>query len=222
MTFPGMKIATSACVPLRTTSPTAGRHVYFVPYGASDALGAMGYALAAEEIVRDLPEIDWIVHASGSAGTQAGLLAGLIAMGHPARVIGVDVDAQAARVRADVCRVGREAAAILGCAGNWDDSRVEVIGHWSGPAYGVADATTEEAVRLAAQLEGLALDPVYSGKGMAGLIGLARDGRFAGGGSVYGSTPAEAQASSPTPRRWLALQNNCAQCSGAAYRIVKA
>lgn len=162
----------------------AGRHVYFVPYGASDALGAMGYALAAEEIVRDLPDVTWIVHASGSAGTQAGLLTGLLAMGHPARVVGVDVDAQAARVRADVCRVGREAAAMLGCAAKWDDSLVEVVGRWSGPAYGVADATTEEAVHLAAQLEGLALDPVYSGKGMAGLIGLAREGRFAGGRSV--------------------------------------
>jgi L-cysteate sulfo-lyase len=61
---------------------------------------------------------------------------------------------------------------------------VEVVGRWSGPAYGVADATTEEAVRLAAQLEGLALDPVYSGKGMAGLIGLAREGRLGGPGPV--------------------------------------
>ena len=133
----------------------AGRHVYFVPYGASDALGAMGYALAAEEIVTDLPDVAWIVHGSGSAGTQAGLLAGLLAMGHPARVIGVDVDAQAARVHADVCRVGHEAATLLGCGAKWDDALVEVAGGWSGPAYGVADATTEEAIRLAAQLEGL-------------------------------------------------------------------
>ena len=162
----------------------AGRRVYLVPYGASDALGAMGYALAAEEIVRDLPDVAWIVHASGSAGTQAGLLAGLLAMGHPARVVGVDVDAQAARVRADVCRVGRETAAMLGCAARWDDSIAEVTARWCGPAYGVADATTEEAIRLAGRLEGLALDPVYSGKGMAGLIGLAREGRFAGTGSV--------------------------------------
>ncbi len=162
----------------------AGRHVYFVPYGASDALGAMGYALAAEEIVGDLPDVAWIVHASGSAGTQAGLLAGLLAMDHPARVVGVEVDAQAARVRADVCRVGREAAAMLGCTAKWDDSLVKVVGRWSGPAYGVADATTEEAIGLAAQLEGLALDPVYSGKGMAGLIGLAREGLFAAGEPV--------------------------------------
>lgn len=156
-----------------------GRRVYFVPYGASDALGAMGYVLAAEEILRDRPDVAWIVHGSGSAGTQAGLVAGLVALDHPAQVIGIDVDAQAPRVRSDVCRVGREAAAMLGCADRWDDARVEVAGDWSGPAYGVADASTEEAIRLAARLEGLALDPVYSGKGMAGLIGLARRGRFA-------------------------------------------
>jgi L-cysteate sulfo-lyase len=167
------------CCPVQYRPPGGSRsHVYFVPYGASDARGAMGYALAAEEIVKDLPDVAWIVHGSGSAGTQAGLLTGLLAMGHPARVVGVDVDAQEARVRADVCRVGREAAALLGCAERWDDSAVEVVGRWSGPAYGVADATTEEAIRLAAQLEGLALDPVYSGKAMAGLIGLAREGRF--------------------------------------------
>ena len=162
----------------------AGRRVYFVPYGASDALGAMGYALAAEEIVRDLPEVAWIVHGTGSAGTQAGLLAGLLAMGHAARVIGVDVDAQPARIGADVRRVGREAASLLGRGSEWDDGRVEVVGDWSGPGYGVADETTEAAIGLAARLEGLALDPVYTGKAMAGLIGLAREGRFSGGGPV--------------------------------------
>jgi L-cysteate sulfo-lyase len=162
----------------------AGRRPYLVPYGASDALGAMGYVVAAEEIVRECPDVAWIVHGSGSAGTQAGLLAGLLALGHPACVIGVDVDAQPERVRADVCRVGREAAALLGVGHRWRDERVDVAAGWSAGAYGVADATTEEAIRLAARCEGLALDPVYSGKGMAGLIGLARQGRFWGGGAV--------------------------------------
>jgi L-cysteate sulfo-lyase len=156
----------------------AGRAPYLVPYGASDALGAMGYVLAAEEIVTQCPEVAWIAHASGSAGTQAGLLAGLLALGHSARVTGIDVDAQAARVAADVRRVEREAAVLLGVAARWDDACVEVAGDWCGPAYGVPDATTDEAIRLAARLEGLALDPVYAGKGMAGLIGLARAGRF--------------------------------------------
>jgi L-cysteate sulfo-lyase len=156
----------------------AGRTPYLVPYGASDALGAMGYALATEEIVAQRPTVAWIVHASGSAGTQAGLLAGLLALGHPARVIGVDVDAQATRVATDVRRVGREAAGLLGISARWDDACVEVADAWCGPAYGVADAATEEAIALAARLEGFALDPVYAGKGMAGLIGLARAGRF--------------------------------------------
>ena len=153
-----------------------GRRPYMVPYGASDACGAMGYVLAAEEIIRQRPDVAWIVHASGSAGTQAGLIAGLLALGHPARVIGVDVDAQPERVRADVCRIGREAATLLGTP--WKDDSVEVAAEWSAGAYGVADAGTEEAIRLAARWEALALDPVYSGKGMAGLIALARQGRF--------------------------------------------
>jgi 1-aminocyclopropane-1-carboxylate deaminase/D-cysteine desulfhydrase-like pyridoxal-dependent ACC family enzyme len=63
-------------------------------------------------------------------------------------------------------------------ATQWDDACVEVAHGWCGQAYGVADATTEEAIALAARLEGFALDPVYAGKGMAGLIGLARAGRF--------------------------------------------
>jgi L-cysteate sulfo-lyase len=74
--------------------------------------------------------------------------------------------------------VGRDAAALLGAATVWDDRRVEVVDGFAGPAYGVPDAATLEAIRLAARLEALALDPVYSGKGMAGLIGLIRAGRF--------------------------------------------
>jgi L-cysteate sulfo-lyase len=156
----------------------AGRRPYLVPYGASDARGAMGYVVAAEEIVRDLPDVAWIVHASGSAGTQAGLLAGLLALGHSARVIGVDVDAQPERVRADVCQLGREVAALLGIETRWRNEHVEVAAEWSAGAYGIADEATEEAIQLAACTEALVLDPVYAGKGMAGLIGLARQHRF--------------------------------------------
>src|SRR5579875_2166621 len=137
-----------------------GRRAFLIPYGASDALGAMGYAVAAEEIIHQCPDAAWIVHGSGSAGTQAGLLAGLLALGHRARVIGVDVDAQSDRVASDVRHIAHEAATMLGVGERWQN------------------ALTEEAICLAARLEGLALDPVYSGKSMAGLIGLARRGRF--------------------------------------------
>jgi len=160
----------------------AGCRPYFVPYGASDALGALGYARMVLELLEQCTERSiaptHVIHASGSAGTQAGITAMLAALDHPLHCIGIDVDAQPARVAADVRRVGRETAALLGAAMEWDDRRVEVAEGFAGPAYGVPDAATLEAIRLAARLEALALDPVYSGKGMAGLIGLVRAGRF--------------------------------------------
>jgi L-cysteate sulfo-lyase len=181
-----------------------------VPYGASDSLGALGYVLAAAEIAAACPTVKWVVHASGSAGTQAGLLAGFLALGLPTRVIGVDVDAQPERVRADVCRLGRAVANRLGIGERWADDLVEVADRWNAAAYGLPDAGTEEAIRLAARFEGLALDPVYAGKGMAALIGLARSARFRGDDSVVwlhtGGTPAifayqltMDRASSPLP-----------------------
>jgi L-cysteate sulfo-lyase len=167
---------------IEATLSAAGRRPYFVPYGASDALGAMGYARMVLELLEQCRAqqiaATHIVHASGSAGTQAGILVMLAALGEPMRCIGIDVDAQPERVAADVRRVGRQAAALLGAEQDWDDERVEVASGFAGPAYGVPDGTTLEAIGLAARLEAIALDPVYSGKGMAGLIGLVRARRF--------------------------------------------
>jgi L-cysteate sulfo-lyase len=158
----------------------SGKNPYFVPYGASDALGALGYARMVLELLdqcrdRDLAPTH-VIHASGSAGTQAGIVATLCALGQPFRCIGIDIDAQPERVATDVRRVGREAAALLGVPDKWTDDAVEVAAGFAGPAYGIPDERTLEAIHLAARLEALALDPVYSGKGMAGLIGLIRAG----------------------------------------------
>jgi len=103
----------------------------------------------------------------------------LAALHHPMRCIGVDVDAQPERVAADVTRIGRAAAGLLGVDTRWTDDAVEVVDGYAGPSYGVPDGATLEAIGLAARLEALPLDPVYAGKGMAGLIGLVRGGRFA-------------------------------------------
>jgi L-cysteate sulfo-lyase len=111
----------------------------------------------------------------GSAGTQSGLAAGLLAFSHPCGVIGIDGDADADRIRLDVQRSGRDTAALLGIEKHWADGAVEAAGDWCGPADGEPDASTEESILLAAGLEGLAVDPVYSGKGTAG---LSRKGRF--------------------------------------------
>jgi L-cysteate sulfo-lyase len=157
-----------------------GRKPYFVPYGVSNALGAVGYATTIAEIEQQAKQSGFspaaIVHCTGSAGTQAGLVVGASAAMPDTRVVGIDIDAEPARVRADVVRLAREAADLLDLP--FDDASVEVVAGHAGPAYGVPHDATIEAIRLAGRLEALPLDPVYSGKGLAGLIALIRQGRW--------------------------------------------
>src|SRR5204863_1190143 len=90
--------------------------------------------------------------------------------------VGIDIDAEPERVRADVIAHGRAAAGLANLP--FDDARVEVVAGHAGPAYGVPHDATIAAIKLAGRLEGLVLDPVYSGKGMAGLIALIAQGRW--------------------------------------------
>jgi L-cysteate sulfo-lyase len=157
-----------------------GRKPYVVPYGVSNALGAMAYASTIAEIAAQcagygiVPKA--IVHCSGSAGTQAGLVVGARLALPGTLIVGIDIDAEPERVRTDVVTYGRAAAELLGQP--FDEADVEVVAGLAGPAYGVPHAATVEAIRLAARLEALVLDPVYSGKGLAGLIALIRAGRW--------------------------------------------
>jgi len=157
-----------------------GRKPYFVPYGVSNALGAIGYATTIAEIEAQAAQSGFapaaIVHCTGSAGTQAGLVAGAAVAMPTTRIVGIDIDAEPARVRADVVTFAREACELLDAA--FDKASVEVVAAHAGPAYGVPHEATIEAIRLAGRLEALALDPVYSGKGLAGLIALIRQGRW--------------------------------------------
>jgi L-cysteate sulfo-lyase len=157
-----------------------GRRPYVVPYGVSNALGAVGYASTVVEIAQQLNdqdiEPDAIVHCSGSAGTQAGLIVGASECLPNTGVVGIDIDAEPERVRADVISCGRAAAGLLSV--KFEEARVEVVAGHAGPAYGVPHAATIEAIKLAGRLEALAVDPVYSGKGLAGLIALIRLGRW--------------------------------------------
>ncbi len=91
-------------------------------------------------------------------------------------IVGIDIDAEPTRVRADVLALARERSNLLDIA--FDEAMVEVVAGHAGPAYGVPHLATLEAIRLAGQFEALPLDPVYSGKGLAGLIALTRQGRW--------------------------------------------
>jgi len=163
-----------------------GRKPYVVPYGVSSPLGALAYASTVLEIAAQSEALGFspqaIVHCSGSGGTQAGLVVGASACLPGARIVGIDIDAEPERVRADVCTYGHAAAALLGRP--FDDACVDVVAGHAGPAYGVPHAATVGAIRLAAQTEALVLDPVYSGKGLAGLIALIKTGRWTAGQDV--------------------------------------
>jgi L-cysteate sulfo-lyase len=157
-----------------------GRRPYFVPYGVSNAVGAVAYATTISEIELQAARLGFvpaaIVHCTGSAGTQAGLVAGAAVAMPNMRIVGIDIDAEPARVRSDVAVLAREASDLLDFP--FDEAMVEVIAGHAGPAYGVPHEATIEAIRLAGQLEALPVDPVYSGKGLAGLIALIRQGRW--------------------------------------------
>jgi L-cysteate sulfo-lyase len=157
-----------------------GRRPFVVPYGVSSPLGAVGYASTIEEIAAQSDAAGFrpaaIVHCSGSGGTQAGLVVGASLALPQTLIVGIDIDAEPERVRADVLAWAAGAANMLGAP--FEPSMVEVIAGHAGPAYGVVHQATVDAICLAARLEAMTLDPVYSGKGLAGLVALVRAGRW--------------------------------------------
>ncbi len=165
-----------------------GAKPYLIPGGGSNATGALGYAAVALELVAQADElglrIDCLVHATGSAGTQAGLVAGLHALSGSIRVLGIGVRAPKQMQEANVLRLARATAAHMGLSRPIPDNTVEANCDYVGGGYGVPTPGMAEAVRMVARLEGIFLDPVYSGKGMAGLIDLIRRGAFSPGENV--------------------------------------
>jgi len=160
----------------------SGARPYLIPGGGSNAIGALGYAAVALELVTQANEqglrIDRLVHATGSAGTQAGLVAGLHALSSPIRVLGIGVRAPREKQEANVLRLAQATATHMGVDRPVPAEAVEANCDYVGAGYGQPTPGMVEAVRMLAQLEGIFLDPVYSGKGMAGLMDLVRKGTF--------------------------------------------
>ena len=158
-----------------------GRKAYVIPGGGSNALGALGYAVCAQEIMGQLFDsslaIDHILCASGSAGTHAGLLAGLAAVNANIPVTGINVRRKRLDQEGIVRLLARDASDLLEVIAP-KNRDVVCLDDWVGPGYSLPSPEMVEAVRMTASLEGILLDPVYTGKAMAGLIGLARQGRW--------------------------------------------
>jgi D-cysteine desulfhydrase len=175
-----------------------GRNAYVIPVGGSTPLGALGYAACAQEIEMQSFEMgvsfDHIICASGSAGTQAGLLAGLLGCSSKASLTGVNVSREREPQEELVYRLALETAELLGLKRTIERSHVTCLGDYVGPGYSVPTEGMAEAVGLLARMEGILLDPVYTGKAMAGLIDLVRKGVFTKGQRVLfihtGGSPA--------------------------------
>jgi D-cysteine desulfhydrase len=150
----------------------SGRRPYVVPRGGATALGAVGYALAVSELTGQLAELgtdpEVVLVATGSCGTQAGLVAGTVAAGRRWRVVGATVSRPPAECRDRVLRLACGCAALLGSPAP-EERDVELVDA-RGPGYGAASAEGDAAARLAAVTEGLLLDPVFTAKALAVLV----------------------------------------------------
>lgn len=188
----------AAIVAMRDELAAAGEKVYVVPVGGSNPLGALGYVDCAFELAAQMRDMGvhpgLIVHASGSAGTQAGLLVGLALAGLEIAVMGMCVSRPGADQQKKVQALVSETCDFIGRPDLADVIEVSCDGSYVGPGYGVETPEMSEAVRLLARTEGIFLDPVYTGKAMAGLVDYAKTGKLAGAGPVLflhtGGTPA--------------------------------
>ncbi len=159
-----------------------GKKVYVIPGGGSNPTGALGYVNCAFELVGQANDrglvIDRLVHATGSSGTQAGLVTGLTAINSGIPVLGIGTRAPQPKQEQMVYDLACRTAEKLGCPGVVAREDVMANTDYVGDGYGLPTESGLEAIRMFAELEGILLDPVYSGKGAAGLIDLARKGAF--------------------------------------------
>ncbi|WP_432790262.1 1-aminocyclopropane-1-carboxylate deaminase [Brevibacterium sp. K11IcPPYGO002] len=163
----------------------SGGRPYPIPAGASEhKFGGLGFANWAYEVAAQEKELgvffDTIVVCTVTGSTHAGMIAGFAALeaagGRPRKVIGIDASATIEKTRDQVRRIANTTADLISLGREITADEVDIRSGWEGPAYGIPDDSTVEAIRTTAQLEGVILDPVYEGKSMAGLLGLVADG----------------------------------------------
>ncbi len=165
----------------------AGRKVCFMPPGGSTPIGCLGYVNCAMEIKAQAEAmdvaLDHVVLANSSAGTHAGLLAGFAALGLSTKVHGINVyNSDAAKTEEETQQLTNQTLELIGHSGA--EFSVDVHGDYLGDGYGIPTAGCLEALQMVAQTEAVFLDPVYTGKAMAGLIAMAKAGSFGEGESV--------------------------------------
>ncbi len=171
-----------------------GRRPFLIPLGASTPTGTLGYVTAFEEFAAQGLEADWIVIASSSAGTQAGLVLGARRVGWNGKILGVSIDQPADELQQRVAELASQAADRLDDAWRIAPEDILVNDEYLGAGYGVLSQAEVDTLRLFARREGLLLDPVYTVRAAAAMIDLIRRGFFKTGSRILfwhtGGTPA--------------------------------
>ena len=155
-----------------------GKKPYLVPYGGSSPVGALGYAFAVEELVKQGVKADWIVFGTSSGGTHAGLTLGSRVFGFGGKVLGISIDEPEEWLKSHVSALASDSSELLGKRIEFTPDDVMATDAYCQAGYGVLTDAEREAVKLFAKYEGLLLDPVYTGRAAAGLIDLIRKGFF--------------------------------------------
>ncbi|MBI3160781.1 MAG: D-cysteine desulfhydrase family protein [Chloroflexi bacterium] len=156
----------------------AKRKPYLIPYGGSSPLGAAAYAYAMQELFKQAIRPDWIVFASSSGGTQAGLAAGAALLDSKAKILGISVDEKAKTLAERAAALATETMTLLGEKRKFKTGEMRVNDEYLGAGYAEMGQPEHEAIHLFARHEGLLLDPVYTGRAAAGLVDLIRKGHI--------------------------------------------
>jgi len=151
---------------------------YLVPYGGSSPTGALGYAFALEELMGQNSSFDWIVFATSSGGTHAGLTLGKRLFGFDGQILGISIDEDENWLKEHVSALASDASELLGERKQFETTDVLATDSYCKAGYGVLTDLEREAVQLFAKYEGLLLDPVYTGRAAGGMIDLIRKGFF--------------------------------------------
>lgn len=155
-----------------------GERPYLVPYGGSNPIGACAYVHAIEELVEQGLKPDWIIFASSSGGTQAGMTLGAQLHGFSGRILGISVDETSDTLCNLVSSLANETAELIGSSIHLSAKDILVNDNYLGQGYGIMGDMEKEAIHLFARYEGILLDPVYTGRAAAGLLDLIQKGNF--------------------------------------------
>ena len=155
-----------------------GREPYLVPYGGSSPMGALGYTYAVGEMLEQDLKPDWIIFASSSGGTHAGLVAGAKLFGYHGKVLGISIDEPQEILQARVAKIASDVTEMLGEPTVFSPESILVNADYLGAGYGIPGQIEKEAIRNFARLEGLLLDPVYTGRAAGGMMDLIRKDFF--------------------------------------------